>query len=163
MKIFLHYLTQIEKVIAAFMVAILTMLVIGDVISREFFKLGIPWAQKSAVYLMVWSGFLGAILMNHKAEHLRPEMGDKLWKGSMKMIAYRFQQLVVCIYCFGAAYFSYLYVQESKEMADMNVILNVSMWVLQIILPYAFFSMGLRSLYFLINPVFKELKIEDLK
>jgi TRAP-type C4-dicarboxylate transport system permease small subunit len=152
MKKFLDHLTQIERIACAIMVAILTILVIGDVFSRELFKIGIPWAQKSAVYLMVWSGFIGAILMAHKAEHLRPEMGDKLWKGSMRLIAYRIQQLIVLIFCLGATYYSYQYVVESKELADVNVILGIPMWYLQVILPYTFASMSLRYLYFLINP-----------
>jgi C4-dicarboxylate transporter DctQ subunit len=160
---FLIRLYQIERVFAGVIVAILTTLVIFDVFSREFFKLGLPWAQKTAVYLMIWAGFIGAILMNHKGEHLRPEMGDKIWKGSMKVVVYRFQQLVVLIYCLASAYFSYLYVVETKEMGDQNVVLEVSMWILQVIMPYAFFSMALRSLYYFIFPVLKETTPEDYK
>ena len=49
-------------------------------------------------------------------------------------------------------YYSILYVLESKEFADRNVIIDVAMWVLQLIIPYAFASMSLRYLYFIFFP-----------
>ena len=41
-----------------------------------------------------------------------------------------------------------LQVKETKEFGDMNVILDVEMWMLQLVIPYAFFSMTLRHLYY---------------
>lgn len=152
MERFLHSLTQIEKFLASVLVGLLTLFVVLDVGAREIFKTGIPWAQKGAVYMMIWTGFLGAILVTHKVEHLRPEVADKLWKGSLKKVYLRLQNLLIFIFTLTMFYYSYIYISESREFGDRNVIIDMPMWVLQMIIPYTFLSMSLRYLYFIFFP-----------
>lgn len=148
----LDYLTRIERLIASLLIFLLTTFVVLDVGTREIMKTGIPWAQKGAVYMMIWAGFLGAILITHKVEHLRPEVADKLWSGKLKGLYLRIHNLLVLIFTLSMAYYSYGYVLESKEFGDRNVIIDMSMWVLQVIIPYTFLSMSLRYLYFIFFP-----------
>ena len=154
-KIFL-ILTRIEKIIASLLVVSLTIFVVMDVGAREIFKTGIPWAQKGAVYMMIWAGFLGAVLITQKVEHLRPEVADKLWKGKWRGFYLRFHNLLVLIFTSSMAYYSLLYVVESKEFGDKNVIIDMPMWLLQAIIPYTFISMSLRYLYFIFSPKEKD-------
>ncbi len=156
MNKFLGILTKIESFAASIFVLVLTVFVIVDVTAREIFSSGIAWTQKSAVYLMIWAGFVGAILVTQKAEHLRPEIADKIWKGKAHQVYLRLQNLVVLIFCLCMAYNSYLYVAESREFADRNIILDIPMWWLQMIIPYAFTSMSIRYLYFIFNPPMKK-------
>jgi len=156
MEKFLNLLTTIERVFASLLVVILTSFVVLDVGARELFKVGIPWAQKGAVYMMIWAGFLGAILITQKVEHLRPEVADKLWKGKLRSFYLRFHNLLVLGFTLTMAYYSYLYVLESKEFGDRNVIIDMPMWLMQAIIPYTFFSMSLRYLYFIFFPKEKD-------
>ncbi len=149
---FFEILTKIENIIASIFIFLLTVLVIFDVGSREIAQKGIPWAQKSAVYLMIWAGFLGAVLVTHKVEHLRPEVADKLWKGKNKILAMRVQNFLVLIFCVVMTKASVAYVLESKEFGDENIILNTPTWILQLVIPYCFLSMSLRYLYFTFSP-----------
>jgi TRAP-type C4-dicarboxylate transport system permease small subunit len=148
----LERLTQIEKIIASVMVFILTLFVVVDVGSREIFKTGIPWAQKGAVYLMIWVGFLGAILVTHKVEHLRPEIADKIWKGKAKGIYLRINNLLIFSFTAAMCFYSFKYVMESREFGDRNVVIDMPMWVLQAVIPYSFLSMSLRYAYFIFFP-----------
>lgn len=149
---FLNTLTRIERMVASILIAVLTIFVVLDVASREIMKTGIPWAQKGAVYLMIWAGFIGAILVTQKVEHLRPEIADKFWTGKLKPYYLRLHNLIVFCFTASMAYYSFQYVLESKEFGDQNVIINMSMWVLQAVIPYAFTSMSLRYLYFIFSP-----------
>jgi TRAP-type C4-dicarboxylate transport system permease small subunit len=152
----LSILTKIETILASIFVLFLTIFVIVDVGAREIFSSGIPWTQKSAVYLMIWTGFLGAVLVTQKAEHLRPEIADKIWKGKGAKFYLHVQNLIILIFCVLMAYNSFLYVAESREFADRNIILDIPMWWLQMIIPYAFISMSLRYLYFTFCPPVKK-------
>lgn len=149
---FFELLTKFERVLASSLIFFLTVMVVIDVGARELFKTGVPWAQKGAVYMMIWAGFLGAVLITQKVEHLRPEIADKIWKGKARGIYLRFHNLLVFLFTASMTYYSYLYVSESREFGDMNVIINTPMWVLQMIIPYTFFSMSLRYLYFIFSP-----------
>lgn len=145
-------ISYIEKKLAILFVGIMTSLVIFDVISREVFNIGLPWAQKAAVYLMIWSGFLGAIMIAEKAAHLRPEIADKLWGEKGQILFVRVQNFFLIAFYAAFTYASFLYVSESYSFGDKSVVLDVPLWLLQIIIPYTFISMGIRSLNFLIFP-----------
>jgi TRAP-type C4-dicarboxylate transport system permease small subunit len=149
---FFQGLTTREGIFASALVLILTVFVILDVGARELFRTGIPWAQKGAVYMMIWAGFLGAILVAQKVEHLRPEVADKLWTGKLRPIYLRLHNLLVFGFTAAMAYYSWTYVLESREFGDRNVIIDMPMWVLQAIIPYTFFSMSFRYLYFIFSP-----------
>jgi TRAP-type C4-dicarboxylate transport system permease small subunit len=152
----LGVLTVVEKIIASVLVFVLTVFVVMDVAAREIYQTGIPWAQKGAVYMMIWAGFIGAILVTQKVEHLRPEIADKFWTGKLKPFYLRMQNFFIFCFTSSMAYYSILYVLESKEFGDKNVILDISMWILQIVIPYAFTSMSLRYLYFIFCPKEKD-------
>lgn len=152
MNKFFEVLTRIERLAASVLIFILTLFVVYDVAARELFKTGVPWAQKGAVYLMIWAGFLGAILVTQKVEHLRPEIADKFWTGKLKPVYLRLHNLLVFIFTAAMAYYSFLYALESKEFGDRNIIIDMPMWALQAIIPYAFASMSLRYLYFIFYP-----------
>jgi C4-dicarboxylate transporter DctQ subunit len=148
----LDILTRIERFAASILIFVLTIFVVMDVGVREIFKEGIPWAQKGAVYMMIWAGFLGAVLITHKVEHLRPEIADKFWTGKLKSFYLRANNLLVFIFTAAMAYYSYKYVMESREFADRNVIIDMPMWVLQAVIPYCFISMSIRYFYFILFP-----------
>ena len=152
MKEVITILSMVEKNIAKVFMGLMTALVIFDVISREIFNTGLPWAQKSAVYLMIWSGFLGAIMISEKAAHLRPEVADKIWGEKGKILFVRIQNLVSILFCSFFMFASYRYVSQSFEFGDKSVVLDIPLWILQLIIPYMFFSILLRHLYFLLNP-----------
>lgn len=152
----LAILTKIESALASLFILLLSVFVIIDVAAREIFKTGVPWAQKSAVYLMIWAGFLGAVLITQKAEHLRPEIADKIWKGKLQKVYLHLQNILVLGFCLGMTYYSFLYVAESREFADKNIVLDIPMWWIQMIIPYAFASMSIRYLYFSFCPPVKK-------
>jgi C4-dicarboxylate transporter, DctQ subunit len=152
MNKFFDILTGIERLAASILIFVLTVFVVLDVGVREILKEGLPWAQKGAVYMMIWAGFLGAVLITHKVEHLRPEVADKFWKGKLKPFYLRANNLLVFIFTAAMTYYSFKYVMESREFADRNVIIDMPMWVLQAIIPYCFLSMSLRYFYFIIFP-----------
>jgi TRAP-type C4-dicarboxylate transport system permease small subunit len=158
MRSFLNWLSKAERIVALSCMGLMTLLVICDVTSRELFNQGLPWAQKTAVYFMIWGGFLGACLVTQKASHLRPEIADKLWSKS-PLLFVRIQNIVSLFFCMVFCYAAFLYVAESREFGDKSVVLGVSLWLLQLIIPYTFLSMSLRHLFYLMHPS-EQLKLE---
>ncbi len=155
---FIKVLGSIERMIATIFMGAMTLLVIFDVFSREILNQGIPWAQKSAVYLMIWGGFLGAVMISEKAGHLRPEVADALW-GKKQWLFIKVQNIITILFCLFFLYASYMYVSESIKFGDKSVVLKVPIWTLQLIIPYTFASMAVRNIYFLFNPA-KQLEIK---
>lgn len=152
MKKFLDFLSIIEGWLAVISVTVMTALVVLDVLSRELFNSGFPWAQKSAVFLMIWAGYLGAILVSNKASHLRPQIADKLWGDKGQIWFIRIQNFVTLIFCSLFSYAAILYVIDSQDLGDKSVVTGIPLWILQLVIPYTFFSMALRNVYFMLHP-----------
>ncbi len=151
----LGLLTKFETFLASCFVLVLTGLVVIDVVAREVFALGLPWAQKGAVQLMIWAGFLGAALMAQRGDHLRPEIGDKLCPPNFLPLLERARNLCVALFSLALAYYGALYVLESREFAEEHVVLQVPLWPLQLVIPWTFLSMGLRYLWYTYRPLLK--------
>ena len=152
MKKFLDILTKIEAGFAGVLIALLSLFVICDVIAREVFNKGFPWAQKSAVVFMIWAGFIGASLVAQKAGHLRPEIADKLWGEKNINLFVRIQNLTVLIFALFFLKASAEYVHESFGFGDESVTLHIKLWILQLVIPYTFLSISLRCLFYIVNP-----------
>ena len=153
---FLLKLSFVEGWLAIISVTAMTLLVVLDVFARELFNSGFPWAQKGAVFLMIWAGYLGAILVSSKASHLRPQIADKLWlkigKDSGELWFVRIQNLVTLLFCIMFSYAAFNYVIDSHDLGDKSVVTGIPLWVLQLVIPYTFFSMAIRNIYFLLYP-----------
>ena len=151
MKKFLDRLTQVERILGAALIALMAILIVADVFLREVFATGLVWAPKTSVVLMIWSGLVGGALVSQKAGHLRPEIGDQLFKNH-PILFIRLQNTLTLIFNLILAWVAYLYVAQTKEFGDHHIVIKLPMWILQMVIPYGFFSMGLRNIYFLIHP-----------
>lgn len=152
MKKVLETLDKIEKWFGAIGILLLSLFVILDVLGREVLGVSIPWAQKLSVYLMIWCGFIGPCLVATKGIYLRPQIFDQMWMKKNPTLYCLGHSLICLIFHLFLLYYAIGYVSESFEFKDMNVLLRVPMWFLQAIIPYAFASLSLRNIYYLLNP-----------
>jgi TRAP-type C4-dicarboxylate transport system permease small subunit len=155
----LNLLSKVEKMIAATCIAALTLLMVMDVGKREFLREGIPWAQKLALYFMIWAGLLGAALTSAKGGHLRPEIADKIWPQSLHPILKTIEQFFIAIFSFTMGYIALEFVMESYKLGDKNPVTEISLWTVQSVIPYSLFSMGLRHI---IYTFFSDLRPKDM-
>lgn len=151
----LYLLNRIEKRVCSAGFAAMTFLVLFDVFGREVLSKSFPWAQKSAVYLMIWLGFLGASLTSATGGHLRPEIADRLWKGALKTWIGALSQLMTAVFCAGLAAYAWGYVQESKALGDVSVVVGLPMWIVQLAIPYTFASMAVRHFCYAVFPAIR--------
>ena len=133
------------------MVAI-TLFVVADIFSREVLSISVVWAQKAAVYLMIWAGFIGSSLATSKGAHLRPEIGDKLWPLKLQPTFHRLRHFVTAVFCLCACYYGIGYLRESFEMGDTNPVLMMPMWIAQVVIPVTFFLNAFKNFIFAFFP-----------
>lgn len=137
----LRLLTLVESIAAAAAYALVATLLIGDVLGREVLGKGIFGAQKMAVYCAIVAAFLGLALATSANMQLRPSFLDHLFKGPMTdRIGDAFS---AAFYVFMSV-IAILFIQQSMEFQDRAAVLYWLLWPIQLIIPYALFSTGLR-------------------
>ncbi len=86
------------KMILAFLLAAMAILVFGNVILRYVFNSGITWSEEMSRFFFIWLIFIGAISALKDREHLGVDMFVKKLSPKFQKIAYGISGiLVVCI------------------------------------------------------------------
>ena len=154
----LNYLFYAEAAAAILLYAMIAALLACDVLLREVGVSFILGVQRMCVYAMIQTGFLGLGLAAARGRHLRPRFADAL-------VPKRFVPLVRRIGSFSmAAIFGYFiifgvkFVMEAIEYGDLARTIKIPLWIVQLVVPYAFFSTALR---YLIYGIFPDLNPEE--
>jgi len=150
---FLRFLMQTESIVAALAYAATTLLLLADVFSREFLSQSLWGAQQSAVLLCILAGMIGLTLATGRQEHFRPAFADGILAFSW---ADRLGDLIAAILFTGFAYFAVEFVAESRSFSDRVPVINLALWPLQIVVPYAMASSAVKHFVFALNPAAKE-------
>ncbi len=134
--------------------AAVALLLMADVIGREILGTSIFGAQQIAVYGAIIAGFLGLSLATSDNSHLRP--------GFMDFVFHRYESCITRLadglsaaFFLCAAAIAWTFVAVSMEAGDRAPVLYFTVWPLQLVIPYAFVSAGLKHLLFAIRPNLK--------
>ena len=150
----LIWLKRTESVVATAAYAVVAILLMVDVIGRELFSTTFLGMQQIAVYGAIVAGFLGLTLATSDNSHLRPEFLD-FAAGPFEKQVKRLGDVLSAVFFFGATYVALTFVAISIEAGDKAPVLYFVLWPLQLVIPYAFFSAGLKHLIFGLRPALK--------
>lgn len=146
-KTLLNFLHRLEAGAAVVAFVGISVLLLCDVLLRELAGTSIPGAQRISVYAMICTGFLGLSIAAARGRHLRPTFADGLVPKLLVPHVERFGSLILAATFFTFAYVALEFVIEAHEYGDIARVIEIPLWTIQVIMPYAFFSTGLR--YFL--------------
>lgn len=158
---FVRGLRLIEAIVATAAYAAVACILMIDVIGRELFATSFLGAQQLAVYGAILAGFLGLTLATSDNAHLRPGFLDFVTKGHEQVVA-RAGDLVSALFYLAAAYVAWTFVEVSMEAKDRAPVLYFVVWPLQLIIPYAFASAGVKHLVFAARPDLKPAPAEKV-
>jgi TRAP-type C4-dicarboxylate transport system permease small subunit len=154
---FLRFLTKVEAVVAACAYAVTAGLLLADVVAREFFAQALWGAQQTAVLCSILAAMIGLTLATGRSAHFRPEFADGILP--FKAVD-RIGDLISGVLLFVLCFFALEFVLESRTFADRVPVVNILLWPVQIVVPYALISAGLKHLIFAWNPATKaEMKV----
>ena len=146
MKIFQSIDSLIAKIEGALIVFILSSMILlsfSQVILRNFFEQGLPWADLLLRQLVLWVAFLGASLATRENRHLSIDFLKHFlpshWNSHLLFIPLIFTSIT-------SAYltcFAWVFVSNEKESGTM-LYGDIPLWIFQIILPFAFCLISIR-------------------
>lgn len=155
LRILMKSLTFVEAVAATVSYGIVAVLLMVDVVGREVFGTAFLGLQQLSVYGAIIAGFLGLTLATSDNAHLRPGFLDFVSGPRLDPLFRRVGDLVSAGFFWAGAYICSGFVSVSMEMGDRAPVLYFLLWPLQLIIPYAFASAGLKHLLFALRPELK--------
>lgn len=150
----LRLLKLAESIAAAAAYGVVAALLMIDVVGRELFAATFLGMQQLAVYGAIVAGFAGLTLATSDDAHLRPGFMD-FAAGERGPQARRLGDFLSALFFACACAASFGFVLASMEYGDKAPVMYFPLWPLQLVIPYAFASAGLKHLIFALDPSLK--------
>ncbi|SFM35035.1 TRAP transporter small permease [Shimia aestuarii] len=142
-------LLKVEGAIAVAAYAVTCGLLLADVAARELASQSIWGAQKLAVFGAIIAGILGLSIAVGNNAHLRASFADRIlpwhWVD-------RVGDLVSALLFAGLCWYAIVFVSESLTFRDRAEVINIPLWPIQLVFPYAFGTAALRHFVFFLMP-----------
>jgi TRAP-type C4-dicarboxylate transport system permease small subunit len=132
-----------EDLILIALLMIMTGLAMAQIILRNGFDSGMPWAENALRVLVLWVALFGAMRASRTSGHIAIDLVQRYWKGKLAELFQALVLLISAAICAIAAYYSYQYVLIEKE-DGLIAFLSVPVWVCESIIPAALALLALR-------------------
>jgi len=137
-------IARIEKYLAITALSIMVAVAFGQIIMRTLFSQGFLWADVLLRQLVLWVGFLGASLATRQDAHIDVDVFTRLLPKKGKIISGLIANIIGAVVCIFLAEAAFDFVRYEYELGETIRALNLPIWVLQLILPFAFAMISLR-------------------
>ncbi len=131
-------ITRLVTTVLVFLFSIMMGLAVVQVFLRYFFNGGILWGDIAARSLVIWVGFLGAVLATKENKHFHIDVLTRFLKERHQLWFLSFSNLVAASVCFflGQASITFLGLDSQS-----TTFLNIPVVVVEVIVPAGFFLM----------------------
>lgn len=138
----------LAKIEAGCVILILSLMIVfsfGQMILRNLFNTGIPWADILLRQMVLWVGFLGASLATRDERHISIDILTpflpSFWKSAIGTVV-RIATAIACSFLTWAAWKFIAF----EKVGGSTLFLNLPVWIFQTILPFSFAVIALRLL-----------------
>lgn len=133
--------------VAATAVLLLTLVILGavQIVLRNTMQTGIIWAEPMMRHIVLWLGGLAAGLATARVRHINIDVFSRLiperFATVRRVVVYG--ATAICAFVLFVA--AWRLVGQEREFGEI-AFLGIPVWVLQLVLPYAFLMVSYRSL-----------------
>ena len=132
---------------------LLSMILIAviQIILRNFFEIGLLWAQSYLRIVVLWITLLGAMLATCNHQHIAIDVFKQRLNPQWQSILQRLMDLFSASICFLMSYHSAVFIHSEYQDASI-AFANIPMWLCEAIIPFAFVIIASR---YLLTTLFK--------
>ncbi len=132
----------------ALLVILLSTMVVtagGQIIMRNLFSFGLPWADSMIRVLVLWLALVGAVIATRERQHIGIDLLVRFLPPRLARWLQHLVNLFAALVCSLVAMASVLLVQMEREDGQL-AFARVPVWVCELIIPIAFAAMAVHFL-----------------
>ena len=164
--IIVNFFRLIDRIFAWIVEALLISILLAmvgitflQVILRNFFNTGIPWAEVGGRNAVLWITFLGAMFATRARQHLNIDAATRFLPRRPRNALRILLDAFAAIICSMLAKAALTFVMEERAMNEV-LFLGIKSWIIQAIIPFGFVMMALE---YCIGVVLDVLRIFDAR
>lgn len=135
---------QLEKWLAIFLISCIVIIVFSGTIARYVFNEPLYGADRLATYMMVWLGFIGFQIATSKLRHIEVEFLKARVSNSVKYKMNMATSFLAAVFLVIFSFIGFKYVGRSMELADVDLVLSIPLWMIILIIPLSFSISAIR-------------------
>ncbi len=135
--------------------AALALLLLADVLGREFFDHGIFGAQRVAVYCTIVAGNFGLALAAAAGAHIRPRIADRWVPDAWSAPLDRFADFLTGAVFMVVAFFATRLVEESFSFETVSPVIDWKIWPVQAVIPLGYVLAAVHYFVFAAYPALR--------
>ncbi|MFW2567320.1 TRAP transporter small permease [Aliarcobacter butzleri] len=128
----------INQTIAVYGMILGVLLAFINVVLRYIFDMSLPWAGELTNYLFIWAALFGAAYGFKQGAHISITLLIEKCSPAIMKGFLIFASLLSIAYLLLISYFGYELVLFLMDFGEINVDLQVPMWIPQLVIPIAF-------------------------
>jgi TRAP-type C4-dicarboxylate transport system permease small subunit len=144
-KAFFGFFGGVEIAVIGLLLATLIFLGCLQIFLRNFFHRGIIWADPLMRHIVLWLGCLGGVMATARIRHISIDILSRFLSGRLEVFRDKVIYLVTAVASSVLGMAALKLVIDEKDFGG-KAFLNIDVWMLQLILPIAFFLIAYRSL-----------------
>lgn len=113
-----------------------------QIILRNFFDSGLSWADVTVRHMVLWVGFLGAVIAAIEDRHISLDIFSRMLPQKFKKYVSRLVYFGSSFVCAVLTYASYNFVASERSM-ESELFAGVPVWIAEVVIPVTFASLGL--------------------
>lgn len=135
----------LENLLLAMLLAAMTILACTQIFLRDFGLGSLLWGDEAVRLMVLWIAMIAGIAAAREDRHIAIDVLSRFLPPRWQVVAQLLVEAFAGIVCFALAWFGWGMVSLAREYGD-TLLIDQPAWVLQLILPVAFFLMGWRYL-----------------
>jgi TRAP-type C4-dicarboxylate transport system permease small subunit len=144
-RAFFGFLGRVEVAVIGLLLGALIVFGCLQIFLRNVFHSGIIWADPLMRHIVLWLGCLGGATATARIRHISIDIFSRFLPGPLQAFRDRIIYLATALVSSVLGMAALRLVAQEKEFGE-QAFLNVDVWVLQIVIPFAFFLITYRSL-----------------
>ncbi|MBI2982218.1 MAG: TRAP transporter small permease [Deltaproteobacteria bacterium] len=145
-------LARIEESFLCLFLLAMILLAFLQVVARNLFSTGLPWADAVVRLLLLWVGFLGAALATRLNQHLSIDVFTKLLGGRSRKLVGIFIKSFAAIVCLYLLKSSIEFIRLEKESGS-EFFTSIPNWSVEMMIPITFILMPFHFLALILNDI----------
>lgn len=137
---------RVETILLTLTVSAMVVLAATQIVMRNFWGIGIAWADEVLRILVLWVTMLGAIAASGEQRHVSIDALSRYLPGPVRSVSVRLTNAFTAVVCLALGWYSWLFVADSWSANDRVLGGSLPAWIVQVILPVGFILMTYRYL-----------------
>jgi len=138
-------LHRLEDGILVFLLGSMIVLSFAQIALRNLFSINLLWAEPLIRHLVLWSGFLGALIATRQHSHIRIDALLRICSPGLRSLLLLFANLFSAAVCLVLTWVAVHFINDERAF-DTGTLFRLSTWQWQLIFPITFGVMSLRFL-----------------